>query len=259
VCDRGSRATTLRNVPALGPPVSPQSASEWLGEWLAEEFGVRDERLVNDPELADAVASAHENLQRRITETAVDREDHRETYRGAVEQAAERNEESEENKENEEDRLRELAQEAKMAKKRYRLYSRQLARLRLRLTAVLVVDARRTFDGVPEPDPELSEALFDRFLAAQRDISGFERSEFNSRTDTVREALDFEVRLYPTIEEPETTGVPGEHTGHLPGEERPDDGLEEEELELADESTLDTPPDDIELSGDIDISDVDGL
>jgi hypothetical protein len=257
VCDRGSRATTLRNVPALGPPVSPQSASEWLGEWLAEEFGVRDERLVNDPELAAAVASAHEDLQRRITETAAAREEHRETYRGAVEQAAGRDEEGEEDKE--EDRLRELAQEAKTAKKRYRLHSRQLGRLRLQLTAVLVVDALRTFDGVPEPDPELSDALFDRFLAARRDMSWFEPSDFNRQTDTVREALDFEVRLYPPIEEPETTGFPGEHTGHLPGEERPDDGLEEEELELADESPLDTPPDDIELSGDIDLSDVDGL
>lgn len=219
--------------------MSPQSASEWLGEWFEEEFGVRDERLVTHPDLDEAVAAAREELHKQLATIEARREELRETYRRSLEEAA--------GLDDQEDRRNELAREAKAAKKKYRFRSRQLARLRLRLSAVLVVDALRAFDGVPEPGLDLSEALFDRFTAAERDVSGFGVDDIHDRTDTVREALDFDIELWPTFEEPETTGFPGEHTGHFPGEERPDDGLDEEEIELADEPARSTPDDDIDL------------
>lgn len=207
-------------------------SSDDLGAWLEERFGTRDDRLVTDPDLAEPLVAAREELVEGITGAVAAREELRETYRESLERAA--------SLDRDDDRFDELVREAKLAKKRHRRPTTRFARLRRRLTAVLVVDAFRSFDGVQDLDTELSDALYDRFSAAERDVPEIERTALEDERDTVLDAFAFDVEVTSPSDASETTGFPGEHTGRPPGERAGDgsDIFDDEEIEIEAEKEL---------------------
>jgi vacuolar-type H+-ATPase subunit D/Vma8 len=85
-----------------------------LGEWLEEEVGTRDERLVTDPDLAAPLVAAREEVLDQLIGTIAEIKDLRETYRESLQET--------DRLDRDDPQFEELLQEAKLAKRRFNIF-----------------------------------------------------------------------------------------------------------------------------------------